>query len=120
MSKNELAMTDILDTIASLLDERQAELRPLVAEYELLLVVAAALDGTYTLPPPPITRRPPGRPKGSGRGAPEVLAAITQQPGITRAELADRTGAHPDYVSFLLRALVDEGKIVKNTGFRPA
>jgi hypothetical protein len=112
-------VTDILDTIASMLDERQAELRPLIAEYEMLLVAAAVLDGAYT-PPPPIVRRLPGRPKGSGKGAGEVLAAIRQQPGITRAELAEKTTTRPDYVSFLLRALVNEGKIIKNEGYELA
>lgn len=55
----------------------------------------------------------PGRRPGSGKRAAEALAAITEQPGITVAEMAKKLGMKPNYLYRVLPTLQAEGKIAK-------
>lgn len=124
--------TDFLDQKRAEIAGRLRELRPLVAEYERLEAAAAALDGVSASTTPkraaparrtPAPRRAPstgngspaarrrGRPKGSGRRGQQALEIITDQPGITIPELAERMGIKQNYLYRVLPGLEEERRV---------
>lgn len=133
-------MADFLDEKRSEIGARLAELKPLIEEYERLQAAAAALDGV------PVTAKPAapvrggarasksgakrrsnsggsgrrGRPKGSGTRGAEALALVTQSPGITIPELAEKMGIKQNYLYRVLPGLADEGLVKKDgRGWHP-
>jgi len=71
----DVIMTDFLDEKRQEIQDRLAELRPLIDEYQRLEAAASALDGVdgdgvsaASARAAATTRRKPGRPPGSGRG----------------------------------------------------
>jgi ribosomal protein S25 len=66
------------------------------------------------------TGRGPGRPRGTGGRAQEVLAHVRKQPGITIAELAKRMKIKPNYLYRILPHLEKDGKLHKrDKGYHP-
>lgn len=139
-------MTDFLDEKRREINDRLAELKPLVDEYERLESAASALSGIGGSASPaaatPARRRsgrprgsktrtatarraamPPrkrGRRKGSGARSAQALAFITGAPGITIPELADKMGIKQPYLYRVLPELEQEKKIVKKgRGWHP-
>lgn len=141
-------MGNFLDRIRSDIDERLAELHPLIDEHNSLEIAAKALgnaaassaSGSTAAP----ARRGPGRPRGSktgttakarsaavsaprqgrrkgtGKRSAQALAAITDQPGITPGELASRMDVNKTYLYRVLPSLQSEGKITKKgRGWHP-
>lgn len=142
-------MANFLEQKRTEIDNRLAELRPLLDEYNRLQVAADALgsvtasvsNGATTTAP---GRRGPGRPRGSktrtsaatrsaatstrrggrragtGKRAVQTLAAITEQPGITVPELVRKMKVNQTYLYRVLPGLQKEGKIVKQgRGWHP-
>ena len=127
-------MSDFLAEKRKEIKARLDELRPLVDEYARLEAAEKALAGVSgsaasTAPRRTPARRGPGRPKGSGkasgtgrRGRPkgsgnranEALALITDQPGITIPELADKMGIKQNYLYRVVPGLAEEGKVIKS------
>lgn len=141
-------MANFLDQTRREINERLAELRPLLDEYNSLQVAAEALGGIAAAPAngtaaTPARRGPGrprgsksgagartrraatgarrgGRPKGTGKRATQALAAITDQPGITVGELASKMDVNKTYLYRVLPALQSEGKITKKgRGWHP-
>jgi hypothetical protein len=133
-------MADFLDEKRSEIGARLKELKPLIEEYERLQAAAAALDGV------PVTAKATaparggaraskggakrrsnsggsgrrGRPKGSGTRGAEALALVTQSPGITIPELAEKMGIKQNYLYRVLPGLADEGLVKKDgRGWHP-
>ncbi|MGN6372377.1 MAG: hypothetical protein ACTHM1_05235 [Solirubrobacteraceae bacterium] len=136
-------MVDFLEQKRREIDKRLNELKPLVDEYnrlqaavEVLGGIALSANGSAAAP----ARRGPGRPRGlknrqkaaekairstaplasrrgrrssAGTRAAQALATITEQPGITVPELADKMKVHQTYLYKVLSGLQKEDKIVK-------
>jgi transposase len=127
-------MADFLDAKIKEIDERLKELGPLVEEHKRLEAARAALGGVGAA----VTRRGPGRPRGSGskkstgttrrgrrRGsgnrAAQTLELVRTRPGITIAELADTMGIKPNYLYRVLPGLEKEKKVKRaGKGWHPA
>ena len=136
--------TDFLDQKRAEIAARLRELKPLVSEYERLQAAAAALDGL----PGTVTRGGParratarratarrvasstnngassgtgrGRPKGSGKRGQQALEVITEHPGITIPELAQKMGIKQNYLYRVLPGLAQERRVRKEgRGWHP-
>ncbi|MGI8729137.1 MAG: hypothetical protein ACR2LK_03975 [Solirubrobacteraceae bacterium] len=132
-------MADFLDEKRNEIGARLKELKPLVEEYQRLEAAASALDGmpvtgNAAAParaggrPRTTTRRRSssggggrrGRPKGSGTRGAEALALVTESPGITIPELAQKMGIKQNYLYRVLPGLAQDGLVVKDgRGWRP-
>lgn len=140
-------MTDFLDEKRQEINDRLAELKPLVEEYRRLEAAASALEGVGDgqAPAAPAAtaapaRRGPGRPrrtaaaapraaaprrragrrKGSGTRSAQALTFVQEQPGITIPELAARMGIKQNYLYRVLPSLEQEGKVEKQgRGWHP-
>ncbi len=131
-------MPDFLEEKRTEINDRIAELKPLVDEYARLEAAAAALDGGPSDRRPGATTkgRRPGGPRGSksristpakgegGRGRPsrrgaEALAFIREHPGITIPELAANMGIKHNYLYRVLPGL--GGQVTKKgRGWHPS
>ena len=130
--------TDFLDQKRAEIEARLSELKPLVTEYERLRAATAALDGITptTAPARPAPREPArpaaksagdasspprrGRPKGSGKRGRQALELITEQPGITIPELAEKMGIKQNYLYRVLPTLAEERRVRKEgRGWHP-
>ena len=119
-------MADFLDEKRKEIQTRLKELRPLVDEYHRLEKAEQALSGvggTATAAAPTRTRRRRssgssngrrGRPRGSGTRAAQALQLVTDNPGITIPELADRMGIKQNYLYRVMPGLAEEGKVAKS------
>ena len=121
-------MADFLDEKRKEIQTRLKELRPLVDEYHRLEAAERALSGvggsTATAPAPTRRRRSSsspssngrrrGRPRGSGTRAAQALQLVTDNPGITIPELADRMGIKQNYLYRVMPGLAEEGKVTKS------
>ena len=118
-------MPDYVDTARKAIDEQLANLRD---EIKRLEAAAAALGGAR-----PGRRRGPGRPRGSGAGtrrrrrrgggtrAAQAQKLVTDNPGITIRELADRMGIKQNYLYRVMPQLEAEKKVrKKDKGWFPA
>jgi hypothetical protein len=130
-------MTDFLDSKRKEIDDRLAELRPMVDEYQRLEKAAAALagvgsNGASGRRTRSAAKRGPGRPKGSSsgkRGRPrgsgtrsiQALELVTSNPGVTIPELATQMGIKQNYLYRVLPSLQKDGKVKKQgKGWHPA
>jgi hypothetical protein len=121
-------VADFLDEKRKEIQTRLKELRPLVDEYHRLEAAERALSGvdggTATGPAPTRRRRSSsspssngrrrGRPRGSGTRAAQALQLVTDNPGITIPELADRMGIKQNYLYRVMPGLAEEGKVTKS------
>jgi hypothetical protein len=110
-------MTSILEEARASINERLAELAPLVDEYHELSAVKAALDGvtangnghktSHRITPRRIRGR--GRPAGSGKTQTRIIEILTQQPGLGINEVASVLGIKPNYLYRAMPNLVKAG-----------
>jgi hypothetical protein len=121
-------VADFLDEKRKEIQARLKELRPLVDEYHRLEAAESALSGvggstaTATTPTrrrrssssPSSNGRRRGRPRGSGTRAAQALQLVTDNPGITIPELADRMGIKQNYLYRVMPGLAEEGKVAKS------
>ena len=127
-------MADVLNEIRSSLEKRLRELEPLINEHAQVRKALDALEdvgkraygaaGTAAkrsrTAKASTTARGPGRPRGTGGRAQEVLAHVHKQPGITIAELAKRMKIKPNYLYRVLPTLEKDGKLHKrDKGYHP-
>jgi len=100
------------------IDERIAELRPLVEEYERLQAALAALTVPGSAPPSTPKRATKRRAAGRARARAssstvQALSLVAQQPGITIPELAAKTDIAQNYLHKVLPTLQREGHVAK-------
>jgi sugar-specific transcriptional regulator TrmB len=126
-------MADFLDEKKREISERLKELRPLVEEFNRLEAAQRALEGVSTTERAPTrattTRRRRstgaagsgegttgrrGRPRGTGTRAKQALALVTESPGITIPELAERMGIKQNYLYRVLPGLEQDGLVRKD------
>jgi CRP-like cAMP-binding protein len=121
-------VADFLDEKRKEIQARLKELRPLVDEYHRLEAAERALSGvggsTAAASAPTRRRRSSsspssngrrrGRPRGSGTRAAQALQLVTDNPGITIPELADRMGIKQNYLYRVMPGLAEEGKVTKS------
>jgi hypothetical protein len=129
-------MADFLDQKKREIAERLKELRPLVEEYQRLEAAQRALDGVVAEPAPARSPTRPrrsspagsssgdggrrGRPRGTGTRAKEALQFVSDNPGITIPELADRMGIKQNYLYRVLPGLEQDGLVRKEgRGWHP-
>ncbi len=122
-------MSDFLESKKQEIRARLTELQGAVDEYQRLQDALAALDGVAprgaTAAKPRAAAKPAapkatgagtgkrGRPRGSGQRAAEVVAAVTKEPGLTAAEIAERIGINQNYLYRVLPQLEQDGKLHK-------
>ncbi len=126
-------MADFLDEKKREISARLKELRPLVEEYQRLEAAQRALEGVgpeAPAAPAPRRRRSParaaaggagrGRPRGTGTRAKQALELVTESPGITIPELAERMGIKQNYLYRVLPGLEQDGLVRKeDRGWHP-
>lgn len=124
-----MASSNVVEQARSLLEERRTELSSELAQIERAL---ADLGGAPK-------RRGPGRPRGSGsstngrggakkrrrrRGgtrAEQALKHISEAPGMTASQIAEKLGIKPNYVYRVMAELEADGKAKKEgKGYVPA
>jgi predicted Rossmann fold nucleotide-binding protein DprA/Smf involved in DNA uptake len=122
--------SDLLSKIGDELNARLRELRPLVAEYERLLLAASALNVSEQKPPrprrravreapvpapaSPTSRRRRGAPKRAQRGAAAgAIVAALEHGSHTVSELAVVTAMRAPIVNSNLRRLQQAGTITR-------
>jgi predicted Rossmann fold nucleotide-binding protein DprA/Smf involved in DNA uptake len=120
-------MADFLEEKKREISSRLKELRPLVDEFHRLEAAQRALEGVGdTGTPAPRARRTRGRssgsgggtgkrgrPRGSGNRAAQALKLVTDSPGITIPEMAQRMGIQVNYLYRVLPNLEQDGKVRK-------
>ena len=118
-------MADFLEEKKREISSRLKELRPLVDEFHRLEAAQRALEGVGN-GGPTATRRPArrstsgggtgrgrGRPRGSGNRAQQALKLVSDSPGITIPEMAQRMGIQVNYLYRVLPGLEQDGKVRK-------
>jgi CRP-like cAMP-binding protein len=117
---------EFYERMADELRHRLAKLEPAVREYERLRKLldmvaegpeaqAVQIDAHGTGPPPSTGA---GRRRAGPRGyrASQVLSLLRSEPGLTRAEVADRLGIRVGYLYQLLPALRKKGYLQERDG----
>src|SRR5205814_10549106 len=117
---------EFYERMAGDLRERMAKLEPAVKEYERLRALldmvsagpeahAVEIDAHGTGPPPSTGA---GRRRTAPRGyrASQVLSLLRAEPGLTRAEVAERIGIRVGYLYELLPALRKKGYVQERDG----
>jgi hypothetical protein len=128
-------VTDFLEEKRKEIQQRLAELEPLVEEYHRLEAAERALSGVGAGPgAAPANgagggesssgparrsrsgegRRGGGRPKGSGTRANQALELVRARPGITIPELAEAMSIKQNYLYRVMPGLAEEGKVTKS------
>jgi hypothetical protein len=125
-------MADFLDSKVKEIDDRLAELRPLVDEFQRLEAARRALAGvTNGGTTSARRRRTPSRGRGSsaprrrrrrgGTRSTQALELVRARPGITIRELAEGMSIAPNYLYRILPTLEKEGQVVREgKGWRAA
>ena len=111
-----MAESTVKDDIRLKAEARMEELRPLVAEYEEVQRIVAAIDGTNAAAraaPRRRLRATGAGPAGHSRRADEAEQLIRANPGITVGALAERMGIGPTYLYRLLPKLERDGVLRK-------
>jgi CRP-like cAMP-binding protein len=136
-------LSAIQQQVQARLKELERLIEPLREEYEKLKKMASALESTVRRSTR--TTRPRGaarsrgapaakttaastraakrrtRPRRSGSRAEQALDLVTEQPGITVAEMAQKMGISPNYLYRVLPQLQKTGKVRKQgKGYVPA
>ncbi len=125
-------MADFLEEKKREIASRLKELRPLVEEFHRLEAAQRALEGVDERPSASAsprrrsgggsgggsgsrggTGRGRGRPKGSGNRAQQAQKLVTETPGITIPEMAQRMGIQVNYLYRVLPDLEQQGKVRK-------
>ena len=119
-------MADFLEEKKREISARLKELKPLVDEYHRLEAAQRALDGVGSSGGGTTTRRTRrgpaassggkrrrGRPRGSGNRAQQAFKLVTDNPGITIPEIAQRMGIQVNYLYRVLPNLEQDGKVRK-------
>jgi hypothetical protein len=124
-------MADFLEEKKREIAARLKELKPMVEEYHRLEAAHSALegvehDGGRSTAASSRTRARAtgstgggggtgrrGRPRGSGTRAAEALAIVTEQPGITIPEMAQKMGIQQNYLYRVLPGLEQDGQVRK-------
>ena len=121
-------MADFLEEKKREISQRLKELRPLVDEFHRLEAAHRALEGvednggrstgTATASRPRARAKSQGtgqrgRPRGSGTRAAEALALVTEQPGITIPDMAQKMGIQQNYLYRVLPGLEQDGQVRK-------
>jgi CRP-like cAMP-binding protein len=125
-----VADKDFYEKIAEELRERMAELEPAVQEYARLKALfeivtkepsADAFEVVaHGTGPPPVAASP--RRRGAAATAPrgyrasQVVTLLRKEPGLTRAQLAERLGIRVGYLYQLLPALRKKGFVRERDG----
>jgi hypothetical protein len=110
---------DLLARVGREIDERLAQLRPAVDEYQQLLGAFDALESSATEPTPaepaaPAKRRAPAKPRGQALGVPELaIVAALEHGSHTVAELGVVTAMSGAEIREGARRLLRAGRIVK-------
>ena len=129
-------MADFLDEKKREISARLKELRPLVDEYHRLEAAHRALEGVGDgngAAAAPRRRRSTraksgggtgtgrrGRPRGSGTRGAEALQIVTDSPGITIPEMAQKMGIQQNYLYRVLPGLQKDGLVRKEgRGWHP-
>ena len=127
-------MTDTVSKIRSDLEKRLRELEPLVEEHAHVREALHALKGVgartgraatstakrVRTAAATTTAKRPGRPRGTGNRAQEVLKLVHKHPGITIGELAKRMKIKANYLYRVLPQLQKDGKVEKrDKGYHP-
>jgi hypothetical protein len=104
---------------------RMRELEPAVAEYARLEAAHAALNGIDATSGIAKSTNSGGakrgRTRGSGVRAQQAIEVIKKHPGITVAELAERSGIGQNYLYRVLPVLAESGQARKEgKGWHPA
>jgi CRP-like cAMP-binding protein len=117
---------DFYERIATDLREQMARLEPAVKEYErlrALLEMVSAEPGAQPLHidahgsgPPPVTGASRRRGEPRGYRASQVVSLLRAEPGLTRAELAERLGIRVGYLYQLLPDLRNKGFVRERDG----
>jgi hypothetical protein len=128
-------VTDFLEEKRKEIQQRLAELEPLVEEYHRLEAAERALSGVGAGPgaapangagggessPGPARRsrsgegrRGGGRPKGSGTRANQALELVRARPGITIPELAEAMDIKQNYLYRVMPDLSEQGLVTKS------
>jgi hypothetical protein len=121
-------MADFLEVKKREIAKRLEELRPQVEEFRKLEAAQRALEGVgdpaRESAAPRRTRQKRsgaaggngrrGRPKGSGTRAAEALQIVTDNPGITIPEMAQKMGIQQNYLYRVLPGLEQDGKVRKD------
>jgi hypothetical protein len=105
-------MASLVDEIRARIDERMAELAPLVSEYEQLARLRSELDDQ---PRRPARRARDGASRAATR-AEQSLAIVTARPGITTNEIAREIGIDRNYLDRVLPRLEREGRLTRRDG----
>lgn len=97
--------------------ERLAELKPLVDEYHQLEAVLESF-GQPATKASGSEARPAKRTRGAKRAtrggrSDEAMRLVSENPGVTVADLAERMGIGPTYLYRVLPALERDGKVRK-------
>jgi hypothetical protein len=116
-------MADFLEEKKREIAARLKELRPLVDEFHRLEAAQRALEGVGNGAAAPAPRqrrsggggsgRGRGRPRGSGNRAQQALGLVSDNPGITIPEMAQRMGIQVNYLYRVLPGLEQDGKVRK-------
>jgi hypothetical protein len=119
----------VKDDVRAKVEARMKELEPLVAEYEELQRIVAAIDGdvgvqarsaSRAAPRRALRSAGPGR-QGHSARAEQAQELIEAQPGISVNELSTKMGIGTTYLYRLLPRLEREGKLRKaGRGYHPA
>ena len=105
-------MADFLEEKKSEISQRLDELRPAVEEFNKLEAALRALDGV-NVPAGGGGNGRRGRPRGSGTRAAEALQIVTDNPGITIPEMAQKMGIQQNYLYRVLPGLEQDGQVRK-------
>ena len=123
---------DFLEVKKREISERMNELRPSVDEFHRLEAAHRALEGVSGDGEAPRTPAPRasrgggsgsgrGRPKGSGARADQARKLVSENPGITIPEMAQKMGIQQNYLYRVLPGLEQDGKVRKEgRGWFPA
>lgn len=106
-------MSDFLEEKKSEIKARLDELKSAVDEHARLQAALDALDGAARTGTASGEAPRRGRPRGTGTRAQEAIEAVTKEPGLTAAEVADRLGINQNYLYRVLPALEQDGKLEK-------
>jgi hypothetical protein len=114
-------MSDVIEKARREIEARLAELRPVIDEIRRLEDALAALTGESSAP----AKRGPGRPPKSatstrrssgkrarpGENKRKILTAIRENPGITAAQVAEKTGLPKPSVASSISKMKRDGEV---------